>query len=217
MLNYKYIIIVLVCIILTPAHAESCLQQDKQLLNSIVRITGDETIASGVIIGKNRIITAAHVIDELDIVYAEINSVIHQASVLMVYPEKDIAVLAVDTGTARYVPIASDSLSLNSTYWAVGYPLGGNQVANPGRFSQYTDGNIHTTASVNFGQSGGGLFLCENGALSLAGMVTGFGAIDHGDYYERLDNHSIAVSISEVAWLINASKNTAEIASVSNY
>ncbi len=206
MLNCKYLYIALIFLILTPAHADSCMQQDNQLLETVIRITGKDTIASGVIIDKNLIITAAHVIDELDIVYAEINGFNHQATVLMVYPQKDIAILTVDTNNLGSAPVAADALSMSSTYWAVGYPLGGDKVANPGRFSEYKDGNIHTTASVNFGQSGGGLFLCENGALQLAGMVTGFAAIDHGDYYERLENHSIAVSISEIAWLINESK-----------
>ena len=206
MLNCKYLIIALICLILMPAHAEICMQKDNQLLETVIRITGEDTIASGVIIDKNLIITAAHVIDDLDIVYAEIHGYNHQATVLMVYPEKDIAVLTVDTSNIDPAPIAADTLSITSTYYAVGYPLGGEKVANPGRFSEYKDGDIHTTASVNFGQSGGGLFLCEDGDLQLAGMVTGFAAIDHGDYYERLDNHSIAVSISEVAWLINESK-----------
>lgn len=197
------IIVFMVSLLTLPAQAEYCAANDYGLLDSIVRITGEDTIASGVVVAPNKIITAAHVIDELNTIYVEIDGIATEAQVTMVYPEKDFAILEVNTGHIEHASRAQDVLSLSSIYWAVGYPLGGGKVINPGLFSSYADGDIHTTASVNFGQSGGGLFLCENGNLVLAGMVTGFAAIDHGDYYERLDNHSIALSITEVSWMID--------------
>ena len=189
----------------THANAQSCGEPTPSVLDGIVRIVGDNVEGSGVVVRKDRVITAAHVVDGIENLAVSFNGIERPAAVISVYVEKDIAVLAVDTQNQIPVRFSREELNLYENVWTIGYPLGNEQLSSPGTFEGLVDGDLHTTASVDHGQSGGGLIVCKNGQHVLAGMITAFGAIATGDSYIRLDDYSISVALNEIEWMINAS------------
>lgn len=181
-----------------------------ETMSAVVRIVGDGVEGSGVVIGQNRILTAAHVVDGLD----QIN-IIHKgqkrsATLVSTLPSSDLALLIAETHSQKPIRM-TQWVRPDSQIWAVGFPLGGPQVAAGGRVQAYEDGDIQTNASVNHGQSGGGLVGCENGEHVLAGMIRAFGAIQEGNRLRRLDNYSVSVPTATIAGFIDRSRVSAAV------
>ncbi len=186
--------------------ADYCEAPSAAVLDSVVRITGENTEGSGVVIAPDRVITAAHVVTAMRVPMVEINGVQRPALVTAVNEAKDFALLEVSTGGLEVVPLRATPMEEYETVWAVGFPLGGEQVVNEGEFEDIIeDGTLHTTASVDHGQSGGGLISCENGRHVLAGMTIGFGAIDTGGEIIRLDDYSVALSAMDIRPMLEGS------------
>jgi S1-C subfamily serine protease len=183
---------------------EYCSVPANETLGAVVRVGAMDSEGSGVIIGNNLIATAAHVIEDATELTVNVNGIRRRADVISLFPDRDLALLLADTGSQRPIPMRYSLLQPKDSVWAIGYPLGGNQIASHGRYQGMVDGEIRTTASVNLGQSGGGLISCENGEHVLAGIITAFGAIDMGDHYIRLDDYSISVPIDYVLSLMYA-------------
>ncbi len=188
------------------AGADVCDVPPEQVLNSVVRISGDNTEGSGVIVAPDRVITAAHVVTSIRTPMVDINGVRRPANILLINEAKDFALLEVSTGGQRAIPLRSQPMRISDAVWAVGFPLGGDQVVNEGEFEGVIeDGTLHTTASVDHGQSGGGLISCEDGRHVLAGMTTAFGAISAGGEIIRLDDYSVSLSAIDIKPLMEQS------------
>ena len=175
--------------------AGRCPAPSNEQLGAIVRVEGNESEGSGVIIRRNLIATAAHVIEDVDRVTVRVNGMRRPADIISVLPSHDLALLFANTGRQQPLPLRYSALHPEETVWAVGYPRGGNQQASPGRFEGLYGDDLQTTASVDHGQSGGGLITCENGEHVLAGIITAFGALDMGDHYERLNDFSLSTPV----------------------
>ena len=188
-----------------------CRVPSDNAMSAVVRIVGDGVEGSGVVIAKNRVLTAAHVIDDLDRIEILRGGIKYTANVIAVMPEKDMALLLVDTGRQTPLKVSRTRFEPESRVWAVGYPLGGNEVATSGRVTSYRGFDVQTTASVNHGQSGGGLLACDQGRFVLAGMVRAFGATQEGNKLIRLDNYSVSVNSDEIRNFVVGSASSAKV------
>lgn len=174
--------------------ALDCYSPPYSIFESVVRLGDSRVEGSGVVVADNRLVTAAHIVHDVPNPTVLIGGVKRATRVLYVDFERDVAVLATNTAEIRPIPIAEREPEFAAAVWAVGFPLGGDQAANMGLYQGATgNGDLQTTASVNHGQSGGALVSCEDNRYVLAGMIKGFGAIDYGDRYVRLDDYSVSV------------------------
>lgn len=180
--------------------AVQCELPDDEVLDAIVRVSGGTTEATGVVIEKNLVLTAAHVVADMETSpFVGYHGIYKNAEIIAVYEEYDLALLVADTGSLTPIPFSEQALYPMEPVWTIGYPKGGNLMAASGVFqSDLEEGEIHVTAFVDSGQSGGGVLSCEYGQFVLSGMVKGFGAIDHGDYYVRVEDFSVAVPASAI-------------------
>ncbi|MGV6857457.1 MAG: trypsin-like peptidase domain-containing protein [bacterium] len=198
--------------IITAAHADlQCAPPSDQAMSAVVRIVGDGVEGSGVVIDRNRVLTAAHVIEGLDHIQTVRSGLSRSANVIAVSPEKDLALLLVDTGKQKPLRLSNENMLPLSPVWAVGYPLGGPEVATSGKITAYENADVQTTASVDHGQSGGGLVGCEEGQHVLAGMVRAFGAMEKGGELVRLSNYSVSVHSEEIRDFVIQSSRSAEV------
>lgn len=187
--------------IVTPLSAAyQCETLDETVLDAIVRVGGDNTEATGVVIDKNLVLTAAHVVDGIEsTIQVGYHGYHRPATLVALFPEYDLALLTADTGRLKPLTISDQSLYPQEPVWTIGYPRAGNLTTATGVFkSKLEPGEIHVTAYVDSGQSGGGLLSCEYGQFVLSGMIKGFGAIDYGDHYVRLADYSVAVPASDI-------------------
>ncbi|RUM92189.1 MAG: hypothetical protein DSZ28_09730 [Thiothrix sp.] len=191
--------------------ASGCGQPNQSIRESIVRIEGGNTIGSGVIIGPNRIITAAHVIKEMDDVFVKINGKRIKASVASVQEKLDLALLLTHTGNIKPLPLLNGSPQLKDDVWAMGYALGNDLVATLGKYKGSYDKKLYTSASVNYGQSGGGLVTCNKGQHVLAGMIKAFGAVMINGKLERRDDFSVAARSHDIRKFIDSNQQIAGI------
>ncbi len=188
-----------------------CAPPSDQTMSAVVRIVGEGVEGSGVVIDQNRVLTAAHVIEGLDHINIVRSGLLRTANVIAIAPEKDLALLLVDTGKQKPVPLSREKLMPLSRVWAVGYPRGGPEVATSGKITAYEDHDVQTTASVDHGQSGGGLVGCEEGEFVLAGMVRAFGAMQKNGELIRLNNYSVSVHSEEIRDFVIQSSRSAEV------
>ncbi len=189
--------------------ADACEIPRGDVLRSVVRVVGDGVEGSGVIVDRDRVITAAHVIDGIRDLHVNFDGIRRSARVSIVFPDKDIALLEVDTAFLRPLRFLERPLSAEELVWAVGYPLGGNQLASSGHYRGDVHGDLHTTASVNHGQSGGALLTCDDGQFVLAGMITAFGAVERGGNLVRLDDYSVSLPAEEIRRFLKSSTQLA--------
>jgi hypothetical protein len=64
---------------------------------------------------------------------------------------------------------------------------------------------LHASATIDSGQSGGGLLACTDGAWELLGMLRGFGAYLYGDHYVKIQNHSVSVAAATIQRFLHTS------------
>ncbi len=175
-----------------------CGPPSDQTMSSVVRIVGGGVEGSGVVIAKDRVLTAAHVVEGMEHIEIVRSGLRRTATVISIQAEKDLALLSVDTGYEKPLVLSKKHFLPASQVWAVGYPLGGRQLASLGEITSYHNFDIRTTASVDHGQSGGALVGCDQGYFVLAGMVRAFGALERGGELVRLRNYSVSVRSHEI-------------------
>lgn len=191
----------------SPAHAGNCGWPEHDALESVVRVMSDDgSHASGVVVGPNRVLTAAHALDEHFQSYVLIGQDRNEASIALIDRAKDLAVLRVETGHILPIKLGHESLLASAKVWAVGFPRAESKTTSTGSFKvkAETDGALHTTAPIDSGQSGGGLISCEEGEHVLAGMLRGFAAYVSGDSYVKIKNHSVSVASADIRSFITA-------------
>lgn len=188
-----------------------CPAPEYETMSAVVRVVGDGVEGSGVVVAKNRILTAAHVVDGLDQINIIHKSAKRQATLVSTMPERDLALLIADTSNQKPIRMRAHWLRPDSEVWAIGFPLGGPQVAAGGQIEAYESGDVQTNASVNHGQSGGGLVACEDGQHILAGMIRAYGAVQQGSRLVRLENYSVHVSTEAIERFLDSTRLSATV------
>jgi len=179
---------------------------DSQVFNAIVRIAGDDgSNGSGVVIAKNRILTAAHVLSESSTPYIGYDGTFKKARLISIDKENDLALLEAPTADLHHLPIGVQELTINDKVWALGYPRATVLTVTPGVLEGNDGVTLHTSAEIDSGDSGGGLVVCQQGKHVLAGMLRGYGAIRQGDEYIKVENYSASVAARDIAKFIQAS------------
>ena len=174
---------------------EGCRWPDAPVLEAVLAIaTEGGSRASGVVLAPDRVLTAAHALVEGGRAFVRIGGDFRRAEPLLIDRANDIAVLGVDTRGIAPLPLAERAPGERQRVWAVGFPRNEGRTTSSGVFQRERDGALHTSASIEAGQSGGGLLVCEGGRYRLGGMLRGFGAYREGDAYIRLENHSVSVA-----------------------
>lgn len=179
--------------------ASVCAEPDEMTLAAIVPVATDHgSHASGIVFDDNRVLTAAHAVQGAGHFFVRVGDSFRVADLVMVDHANDLAVLAVNTSVIAPLRISAFSPSLSAPVWAVGYPRAQSRTTSEGIFQQASDGSLYTSASIDSGQSGGGLLSCAHGRWSLVGMLRGYGAYLQGDQYVKLENHSVSVAADTI-------------------
>jgi S1-C subfamily serine protease len=185
--------------------AATCSHPGNDTLTSVVRVaSADGADASGVVIAPNRVLTAAHVVEDFINASVFINGAYRDARVIARDERNDLALLWTETQDLLPIRISSSHLFSSEPVWTVGFPLAREQTANYGRYQQHIDGAIHTTAGTNAGASGGGLLRCSRGAFELAGMIRGYGAYWQSGELRRIEDLSISVPADTISTFANS-------------
>ncbi len=184
------------CLVLVDGYAgPHCKQPSQETLTSIVRVLNDDgSQASGVVIGRNFVLTAAHVVEGPGPFSVKFDSRTESASLHSVDPANDLAVLSVATHNLVPIPLSMGQLRTDEPVWALGYPMGGDLKISLGYVEELYQGTVQTSAEINSGHSGGGLFSCEADKYVLAGMLRGYGAFRRNGELVKVDNFSISVT-----------------------
>lgn len=160
-------------------------------------------LGSGVILNEDGyIITNNHVVAGADSLMVNVGDESFDGEVVGTDPESDLAVVKIDAGDTKLVPIElgdSDALKIGDWVMAIGSPLGYEQTATTGIVSALgrdsvmpseTDGAItiyanmiQTDAAINGGNSGGALVDDE---ARLIGINTLVAANDQGGQADNL-------------------------------
>lgn len=95
-------------------------------------------------------------------------------------PLDDWAMLEVEGNIGKPAPVVDSGRDGNLGYLhavAVGYPLGWNSVTvTVGHIQSYADGLVRFSAPIIFGNSGGGLFIVQDGKLKLYAITVAVGS-----------------------------------------
>ncbi|ASJ71269.1 S1 family peptidase [Granulosicoccus antarcticus] len=177
----------------------SCSQPDASALQAIVPVSTDNgSHASGVVYDINRVLTAAHAVQGDGRFFVRIGDAFSVAELLMVDHVNDLAVLAVDTASIVPLHISGFDAAKSQPVWAVGYPRAQAMMTSSGVVQDNHEGALYASASIDLGQSGGGLLSCQNGAWEILGMLRGYGTYLQGDQYVKLTNHSVSVAAATI-------------------
>lgn len=201
MTRVRYVLTLMLLLGSSSVFAEQCGWPERDALETIVRVTSDDgSHASGVVIERNMVLTAAHAVNEHYQSYIIVGEEVRSADIVLIDRSRDLAILEVETGAIQPIQLGANDLSTSAKVWAVGFPRAESKTTSSGSFKvkAETDGALHTTAPIDSGQSGGGLITCEAGQHVLAGMLRGFAAYVSGDSYVKIKNHSVSVATAEI-------------------
>ena len=177
----------------------ACAQPDDSTLQAILPVVTDHgSHASGVVYATNRVLTAAHAVQGGGQFYVRIGEASHAAELLMVDHVSDLAVLSVDTQSIEPLHISGFDPTESQPVWAVGYPRAQAMMTSTGVVQGNREGAVYASASIDLGQSGGGLLICQDGAWEMLGMLRGYGTYLQGDRYVKLTNHSVSVAAATI-------------------
>ena len=184
----------------------SCQQPDATTLRAIVPVATDHgSHASGVVFAEGLVLTAAHAVKGANNFFVRVEEVYRRASLILVDHSNDLAVLSVKTDAIQPITLAPSEPLESQPVWAVGYPRAQEMMTSTGVFQRNREGDLHTSASIDSGQSGGGLLSCQHGRWQLMGMLRGYGAYLSGDRYVKLENHSVSVGATTIHRFLNSS------------
>lgn len=185
----------------------SCSGPGAEALAAVLPIATDHgSHASGVVFERGRVLTAAHAVQGASRFFVRTGEDFRRADLISVDHEADLAVLAIDTGNIQPLPLAGTELASSEPVWAVGFPRARGLETSSGVFQRVADGAVHTSATIDSGQSGGGLLSCYEGEYAIAGMLRGYGAYRSGDHFVKLDNHSVSVGARTIERFLSISR-----------
>lgn len=177
----------------------SCATPDAQALQAILPVATDNgSYATGVVYDNNRVLTAAHAVQGAAHFFVRVGDAFRSADLVMVDHVNDLAVLAVDTQSIQPLLITGYDPRKAQPVWAVGYPRAQAMQTSTGVLQDNLEGALHSSASIDSGQSGGGLLSCHNGAWELLGMLRGYGAYLREGRYVKMENHSVSVAAATI-------------------
>lgn len=192
----------------------NCEQQIEQL-NSIVKIHTrsqnkqaplnqapfNKSHSSGVIIGKNLVVTVAHGLAQGSDIFVSFNrasareETTKPAKLLQIYSGYDLALLAVETADIEPMIISKASY-LGQKLWSLGFNSHGELVTTRGKLLQKKFSHLLSSNTINPGQSGGALLLCDEGRLVLSGILQAYRAsLIDGRLINKQQSKSIPASV----------------------
>jgi len=180
-----------------------CVQPGLETRASVVRIVTDVGAhGSGVVVGRNRILTAAHVVVDAGATrIARQDGPWEPARVLGLDTGIDLALLDADTGEVEPVPITHRALASYEDVWAIGFPMALDLAVTQGRFQHSANGKLYTSAWITAGVSGGGLVRCNHGDYELAGIMRDYVAFVRGDSYVNASQSTSTPAESILAFI----------------
>ena len=205
MVNNFYCWVFLLLIGANVCAESECGKPGKQVLMSIVKIsTSHGSQASGIVIAPGRVLTAAHVLEGVGPYFVDLRTGLEEAGLQAIDRSNDLAVLSVPTHGLVPIPFSVRDLDNSEPVWALGYPLDGELTLSSGYFEEFVGGALHTSATIDSGQSGGGLVICEANQHVLAGMLRAYGAFRRDNALIKIDNFSISVPTRTIrSFLLN--------------
>lgn len=185
----------------------TCAKPDFQTLQAILPVaTASGSKASGIVFDENRVLTAAHAVADGGQLFVRIGDAYRSADLMLIDKKNDLAVLSVDTQAIRPLHISGGLEPIEfQPVWAAGYPGAQAMMTSFGVLQDYHEGALHASATIDSGQSGGGLLACTDGAWELLGMLRGFGAYLDGDHYVKIQNHSVSVAAATIQQFLRTS------------
>jgi S1-C subfamily serine protease len=147
--------------------------QDWDYLNPQNTTITEPTIGTGFFVGKNIIITCAHVIDTAKNIQFTIPSLSNEKYTAEIYGiclVLDIAILrSVNYLSPTYLSLSnSDNVILQDNIRVIGFPLGRDKIkVTKGIISGIQDGFIQIDSAINSGNSGGPLIDSSNNVIGI--------------------------------------------------
>lgn len=177
----------------------SCDWPDEGALEAILPIATDHgSHASGVVFAPNKVLTAAHAVRGAGRFFVKVDEGFQLANLVLIDHQADLAVLEVNTAGIKPLAFTHTEPNELQPVWAVGFPRAQGIAMSSGVFQRNRSGDLHTSAPIDSGQSGGGLLTCSQGSYQLLGMLRGYGAYLSGDRYVKLENHSVSVAVATI-------------------
>ena len=172
----------------------------ENIYESVFVIYSGQSLGSGFAVGKNCIVTNAHVIDdEKNIAVLAYSGEEYQADIIGVDYKADIAVLGIENVTLPYLAIADiSSMKTGDDIYAIGAPKGMAYTLTKGSVSAKerfigNEAYIQIDAPINHGNSGGPL-------LNDSGAVLGMNSMKLSDS----EGIGLAIPISRVCQYISS-------------
>jgi Trypsin-like peptidase domain len=187
-----------------------CLQPGLDTRASVVRIATDVGAhGSGVVIGHDRILTAAHVVYDAGAMRVALDDESYEPARLIAMDRgTDLALLDASTGSIAPVAITHHALKAYEDVWAIGFPLALDMAVSQGRFQRTANGKTYTSAWITAGVSGGGLMRCNHGAYELAGIMRDYVAFLRGDSYVNASQSTSTPAETILAFIDRAEPGT---------
>jgi S1-C subfamily serine protease len=180
-----------------------CVQPGLETRASVVRIVTDVGAhGSGVVVGRNRVLTAAHVVADSGATRIALQDGPYEpAEVLGLDTRIDLALLGADTGEVAPVAITHRALASYEDVWAIGFPMALDLAVTQGRFQHAANGKLYTSAWITAGVSGGGLMRCNHGDYELAGIMRDYVAFVRGNTYVNASQSTSTPAESILAFI----------------
>jgi len=184
----RTLILAFLAVTLRPAHAETVAEVYKRVAPSVVVIrtveraapdrpgtlaVAESGLGSGVLIDKDHVLTAAHVIQVAENIFVEVSGdETLAARVIASDPSADLALIQLERAPLKASPATlgdSDTVGIGDQVFIVGAPLGMSRTLSVGYVSGRQRANnsyggfaeadlLQTDASINPGNSGGPMF-----------------------------------------------------------
>lgn len=170
-------LILLLLLVCTNAYsfiAKPSTYQIQQSKRFVVQIVCDNGSGTGVIIDNNKVLTALHVISgSANCVILDNKNKDYIISKVKFDEDHDLALLTTTVKFKSHVGLATE-LYEYAPIWTIGFPINFNYIVSEGRNNgqhEVIDWVNISSMSIIFGNSGGPIFVVEDGIIKVAGIV----------------------------------------------
>lgn len=196
-------------LVIAGAVMSGCARPPSSTVHEVAIYNGENELgsASGVMIAPMQMLTAAHVVEELqDGMVLYVGEGKAPAKVLRVDKGKDLALLQVAVG-CPCVSVSDDEAYVDEDVVVIGFPMSnlvGVQVITRGQASGVNEsGSLVFTAPIAPGNSGGGVFVRRWTGWRLAGIAKGVMAVPMGYSASLLPHLAVAVPVKSMQEFLN--------------